>query len=375
MNVPFLDLKRINARDRVELIDAAMRVIDSGWYVLGEELSCFEQEFAEYCGTRYCVGVGSGLDALSLSLRTFIQLGELEPGDEVIVPANTFIATVLAVSESRLMPVFVDPDPDTYNLCPGRVRKAIGPRTRAMIPVHLYGSISGIEELRRVADDNGLLMVEDAAQAHGAMSQGRRAGSWGDFGAFSFYPGKVLGALGDAGAITTDRQDYAEALRAMRNYGSVVKYQHAFKGVNSRLDELHAAFLRVKLRRLSTDIEERRQAAQAYLEGIQNPLVVLPIWEAHQSHVFHLFVVLCLHRDELQAYLAENGVQTMIHYPISPYRQPAYSEWSEHRFEVSDRLSERALSLPIGPCMPRREIERVVELVNDFRPVARARPR
>ena len=371
MNVPFLDLQRINARDRGELIEAATRVIDSGWYVLGQELESFEREFAERCGSRYCVGVGSGLDALSLSLRTLIQLGELNEGDEVIVPANTFIATVLAVSESRLRPVFVDPDPRTCTLDPDEVRRAIGPRTRAIIPVHLYGSLAGIVELRRIADQSGLLMVEDAAQAHGAMTQGKQAGSWGELGAFSFYPGKVLGALGDAGAVTTDRAEYAAALRAMRNYGSVIKYEHPVKGVNSRLDELQAAMLRVKLRRLSADIEARRRVARIYLQGIRNPLVVLPTWDGSDAHVFHLFVVLCARRDELQAHLAEQGVQTIIHYPIPPYKQLAYGEWNGRRFDVSDELSRCVLSLPIGPCMSQREIKRVEESVNAFRPAAR----
>lgn len=323
MDVPFLDLRAVNARYADELKAAAVRVIDSGWYVLGQELAAFEDEFASYCGTTHAVGVGNGLDALALILRGYRELGVLREGDEIIVPANTFIATFLAISQNQLVLVPVEPDPITFNLDPAKVEKAIGPRTRAIIAVHLYGQLADMQALQTLAHRYGLLLIEDAAQAHGASAQGRRAGAFGDAAAFSFFPTKNLGALGDGGAVTTSDARLVERIRALRNYGSEVKYHHLCQGVNSRLDEMQAAFVRVKLGYLEEEITLRRAVAQRYLQGIDNPLIVLPTLVAEQQHVWHLFVVRSPQRDALQKHLLQQGIQTQIHYPVPPHRQPA----------------------------------------------------
>ncbi|KFA19677.1 aminotransferase, partial [Xanthomonas vasicola pv. musacearum NCPPB 4394] len=315
MDVPFLDLRAVNARYADELKAAAARVVDSGWYVLGQELAAFEDEFASYCGTTHAVGVGNGLDALALILRGYRELGVLREGDEIILPANTFIATFLAISQNQLVLVPVEPDPITFNLDPAKVEKAIGPRTRAIIAVHLYGQLADMQALQTLAHRYGLLLIEDAAQAHGASAQGRRAGAFGDAAAFSFFPTKNLGALGDGGAVTTSDARLVERIRALRNYGSEVKYHHLCQGVNSRLDEMQAAFVRVKLGYLEEEITLRRAVAQRYLQGIDNPLIVLPTLVAEQQHVWHLFVVRSPQRDALQKHLLQQGIQTQIHYP------------------------------------------------------------
>lgn len=370
-HIPFLDLKGINAALREELIEACARVIDSGWYIGGSELSRFEADFATYCGTRQCIGVANGLDALTLTLRAWKELGRLKEGDEVIVPANTYIASILAITENRLVPVLVEPDEASFNLCPRAAEAAITPRTRAILAVHLYGQLADMPALRDIAERHNLLLLEDAAQAHGASLGGRKAGSWGHAAGFSFYPGKNLGALGDAGAVTTSDDELAQTLRALRNYGSHEKYQNLYPGVNSRLDEIQAAMLSVKLRHLDAQTEQRRRIARHYLEGIRHPLIRLPQCPVEEQHVWHLFVVRTPHRDALQRHLAGQGVQTLIHYPIPPhrqpaYRQPAYRQWNDTKLPLTERIHEEVLSLPMGPALTRQDADAVVEACNQW---------
>ncbi|MDS1141170.1 DegT/DnrJ/EryC1/StrS family aminotransferase [Pusillimonas sp. SM2304] len=366
--VPFLDLKQINAHYREELIAACTRVIDSGWYIAGEELVAFEQEFATYCGVQHCIGVANGLDALTLTLRAWKTLGRLKEGDEVLVPANTYIASILAITENRLVPVLTEPDPRTLNVDPERIEAAVTGRTRAIVPVHLYGRLADMPAIMEIASRRGLLVLEDAAQAHGAGRDGRRAGSWGDAAGFSFYPGKNLGALGDAGAVVTNNTELADRLRALRNYGSHEKYHHDFQGVNSRLDEIQAAMLRVKLRHLDEDIRLRRRVAKAYLDGIACPDIVLPRLadEEWDAHVWHLFVVQSEHRDLLQSHLERSGIGSLIHYPVAPHRQTAYSGYWNEPLPVTEALHRNVLSLPIGPSIGAREIDAVVAACNCF---------
>lgn len=373
MNIPFLDLGEVNGRWRAELLAACARVIDSGWYIGGEELGAFEREFAAWCGSAECVGVANGLDALTLTLRAWLELGRLQPGDEVIVPANTYIASILAISANGLVPVPVEPDPDSFNLSAGGVLAALTGRTRAILPVHLYGRLADMPALMEIAKAHQLLVLEDAAQAHGAALNGKKAGNWGDAAGFSFYPGKNLGALGDAGAITTSDPQLAQTLRALRNYGSHEKYRNLFKGVNSRLDEIQAAMLRVKLRHLDADTGQRRRVAETYQQGIRNPDVLLPLApaipaSAFPSHVWHLFVIRCGHRDALQQHLADRGIQTLIHYPIPPHRQAAYREWNARSYPLTERLHQQVLSLPMGPTLTLQDAAFVVDAVNGFSP-------
>ena len=347
MRVPFLDLRAAHAELREEIDDAVLRVTNGGWYLLGEELTAFESEFAAFTGARHCIGVGNGLDALHLSLRA---LG-VGPGDEVIVPSHTFIATWLAVSQVGATPVPVEPDPGTYILDPERVADAIGPRTRALLPVHLYGQPADMDALREVADRHGLLVLEDAAQAHGARWAGRTIGTHGHAAAWSFYPGKNLGAYGDGGAITTSDDALAERLRALRNYGSRTKYVHEVQGINSRLDDLQAAILRVKLRHLGAWNERRRRAAQRYLEAFADLPITLPVEAPDAESVWHLFVIRSLDRDRLLRELRADGVETLIHYPIPPHRQGAYqgTPLAHSSLPIAERLAGEVLSLPIGP--------------------------
>ena len=367
--VPFLDLREANAAHAGELKAAAARVIDSGWYVMGEELSCFEREFAAWCGVRHAVGVGNGLDALSLILRAYIDMGELAEGDEVIVPANTFIATFLAVSGNRLVPVPVEPDDASFNLDPSPVEDAIGPRTRAIMAVHLYGRLADMAALATIARRHGLLLIEDAAQAHGAASLGRKAGAFGDAAGFSFYPGKNLGALGDGGAVVTDDDRLAAAVRALRNYGSVEKYRHDRQGVNSRLDEWQAAVLRVKLRHLDAENLARQRIAAVYRQSIVHPAIRVPGEGSPGSHVWHLFVVRSARRDALREHLASRGVQTLVHYPIPPHRQEAYAELRHVSLPLTERIHEEVVSLPMGPGLRADQVAQVVDACLSF-PVA-----
>lgn len=364
--VPFLDLRAINARLADELKAAAARVIDSGWYVLGGELAAFEHEFATYCGVSHAVGVGSGLDALSLILRAYKELGAIGEGDEVIVPGNTFIASFLAISENRLQPVPVEPDPHSFNLDPARVEAAIGPRTRAIMAVHLYGQLADMPALAVLARRHKLLLIEDAAQAHGAIRDGRKAGAFGDAAAFSFFPAKNLGALGDGGAVVTDDAVLARRIAALRNYGSEVKYRHPFPGVNSRLDELQAAMLRVKLRHLDADVASRRRVAERYRDGICHPQILLPVVAREEQHAWHLFVVRCVHRAALQQHLLAHGIRSQVHYPLPPHRQPAYPTLHGLRLPLTERLHEEVLSLPMGPTLGEDAVQRVIAACQAF---------
>ena len=370
--IPFLDLKTVNARYREELIQAATQVIDSGWYIRGEQVELFEQEFADYCGSKYCVGVANGLDALNLILRAYKELGRLREGDEIIVPANTFIATILAITENRLVPVLVDPDDFSYNLSPALTEKAIGEKTRAIMPVHLYGQMADMLAINDIAKRHDLLVIEDSAQAHGAMREGKKAGSWGHAAGFSFYPGKNLGALGDGGAVTTDDAELARVISALGNYGSEQKYQYAYKGINSRLDEMQAAFLRIKLRNLDDEVRHRRQIALAYTHGIRRPEIKLPVDKAIadikqlEHHVFHLYVVVTPHRDAIQQWLYDEGIQTMIHYPVAPHEQSAYQGLSETVLQTTEDLQSKILSLPISPVMTQSQVDTVITTINRF---------
>lgn len=362
--IPFLDLKAINAQYRDELVAAATRVIDSGWYIQGTEVKAFEEEFADYCGSKHCIGVANGLDALTLSLRAWKEMGKLKEGDEVIVPANTYIASILAITENRLKPVLVEPDEATFNLCPEKTAAAITPNTKAIVAVHLYGQISPMPELMHLADEHGLLVLEDAAQAHGANIDGRKAGSWGHAAGFSFYPGKNLGALGDAGAVTTDDEELAKTIRALGNYGSHKKYENLYQGVNSRLDEIQAAMLRVKLRHLDEEIQSRREVAEYCLSHIDNPNIELPAVGKRENHVWHLFVVRSAQRDVLQQRLAEKGVQTLIHYPVPPHQQHAYKAYSDIALPLTEEMHSSVLSLPMGPHLTMEQASKVIEAVN-----------
>ncbi len=366
IEVPFLDLKAINERYRKEINEAVNRVLDSGWYILGQELQKFEEEFSAFCGAKHCIGTGNGLDALTLILKAM----EFEDGAEILVPANTYIATILAISSNRLTPVLVEPDEYSFNINPDIVEEKITNRTKAIMVVHLYGQVANMEKIKAIASQYDLKIIEDSAQSHGAFYNGKRTGSLGDAAGFSFFPGKNLGALGDAGAITTDDDILADKLRAYRNYGSHVKYIHDIKGVNSRLDEIQAAVLRVKLRYLDKDNEKRRDIAEYYLKHITNPAILLPTIENGDpfSHVWHLFVVRTINRGKFQAHLQQNGVETLIHYPVPPHKQEAYDEWSEFNLNVTENLHNEVISLPLNPIMTQREIEQVIRLVNIYQP-------
>ena len=363
--IPFLDLKAINSQYRAELINAATRVIDSGCYIQGAEVKAFELEFAAWCGTRHCIGVANGLDALTLTLRAWKELGKLKEGDEVIVPANTYIASILAITENRLTPVLVEPDKHTYNLSPENTEAAVTPKTRVILPVHLYGQLADMPAVMAIAERHSLLVLEDSAQAHGASLNGKKSGNWGHASGFSFYPGKNLGALGDAGAITTNDDLLAETLRALGNYGSHKKYENLYQGVNSRLDEIQAAMLRVKLRHLDREIAQRRSVATAYINGIKNPALVLPS-QHDESHVWHLFVIRCKQREALQNQLAEQGIQTIIHYPIPPHQQQAYKELNTQSYPVSEHIHQQIMSLPIGPTITGQQVAEVIAACNSF---------
>ncbi|MGN0036527.1 MAG: DegT/DnrJ/EryC1/StrS family aminotransferase [Bacteroidaceae bacterium] len=366
MNVKFLDIEKITASFQPALSEAVERIVRSGWYLLGHETEAFEQAFAAYCGTRHCIGVANGLDALTLILRAYQAMGTMQPGDEVIVPANTYIASILAISNSGLTPVLCEPEAGTCLIDPNRVEALITPRTRAILPVHLYGQAVDMEPLVRLARQYGLKLIEDAAQAHGAIRHGKRTGAMGDAAGFSFYPGKNLGALGDGGAVTTDDDRLAITIRRLANYGSERKYVFQYQGVNSRLDEVQAAVLQVKLERLDRDNARRRALAARYQAGIRHPEVRLPHWDGTEDHVFHLFTVRSARRDLLQQHLAGMGVQTLIHYPIPPHRQEAYEAWNHRSYPLTERIHQEILSLPISPVMTDEEADYVIHAVNSF---------
>ncbi|MBQ0329966.1 DegT/DnrJ/EryC1/StrS family aminotransferase [Providencia rettgeri] len=369
--INFLDLKTINNQYQQELKDACTRVIDSGWYIMGKELESFETNFAHYCGTKYALGVANGLDALTLVLRAWKELGKIKTGDEVIVQANTYIASVLAITENDLIPVLVEPDENSYNLSLENIKQAINSKTKVILPVHLYGRISPMPEIVALAKQHNLLVLEDCAQSHGAMIGNKKCGNWGDAAGFSFYPGKNLGALGDAGAITTNDDELADTLKALRNYGSHKKYENLYQGVNSRLSEIQAAMLDVKLKFLDRETDTRQKIALTYLKKINNPLVKLPLHAEEyknniQHHVWHLFVILTKHRGLLQTHLTKLGVQTLIHYPTPPHKQRAYEQYSHLSLPITERLHQEVLSIPISPTMNYDEIQLVINACNSF---------
>jgi dTDP-4-amino-4,6-dideoxygalactose transaminase len=363
-NIPFLNMKEPYQELQAELDQAYRRVITSGWYILGKEVEAFEQEFALYCGVKHCIGVGNGLEALHLILRAY----GIGPGAEVIVPANTYIATWLAVSYAGAQPVPVEPDEKTYNLNPGLIEAVITPKTKAILVVHLYGQTADMDAINALARSYGLKVIEDSAQAHGALYHSQRAGSLGDASGWSFYPGKNLGALGDAGAVTTDDDDLADNIRVLRNYGSKVKYHNLVKGYNSRLDEFQASFLRVKLKYLDEWNARRTHLAGLYCELLENTGLILPFVPVDMQAAWHLFVVRTQQRDSLQEYLQANGIGTLIHYPVPPHLQPAYQELGlpVGRFPISERIHNEVLSLPMGPHLSTMEIERVVDVIHSF---------
>jgi dTDP-4-amino-4,6-dideoxygalactose transaminase len=369
--IPFLDLKKINSQYQAELKEACARVIDSGWYVLGNEVSEFEKEFATYCETDHCLGVANGLDALVLILRAYIEMGIMKKGDEVIVPSNTYIASILAISENGLTPVLVEADINTFNLDPKLIEQAVTSKTKAILTVHLYGQVTAMDEINSTAKKHNLKVIEDCAQAHGAIytnkdGKCKKVGSLGDAAGFSFYPGKNLGALGDGGAVTTNDTELANTIAALRNYGSHAKYKNLYKGMNSRLDEIQAAMLRVKLRYLDKEIAARQSVAQAYLKGVNNPLMELPVVEHVNAHVWHLFVIKTTQREKLASYLTANGVQSLIHYPIPPHQQDAYIEWGNESFPISEYIHGQVLSIPISPVIYKTEIESIIQVLNKF---------
>lgn len=366
MELPFADFRPMHDEIRAELDDAYRRVMDGSWFIHGPEDEAFEQAFADYCGTKYCVGVATGLDALYLILRAY----GIGAGDEVIVPSNTFIATALAVSYAGAKPVFVEPQMETYTIDPARIEAAVTPRTKAIMAVHLQGRCCDMDAIAEIAARHGLKVIEDAAQAHGAKYKGRRAGSLGDAAGFSFYPGKNLGALGDAGCVTTDDKDLAEKVRALGNYGSDYKYHHIYQGTNSRLDEMQAAFLRVKLPYLEKWNADRRKTAARYLAEIQNPAIVLPLpTDAVYEHIYHVFVIRCKERDALEQYLAENGIHTVKHYPVPMHMQKAYEDLRipEGALPIAEEISRTVLSIPMYYGMTEEQVGYVIEKLNAFR--------
>lgn len=372
--IKFLDLQKINAQYAEELKQAAAEVIDSGWYLLGEWVKRFEVNLAAYIGVKHAIGVANGLDALRLILKAYIEIGVMREGDEVIVPANTYIATILAITDNRLNPVLVEPDINTYNLDISLIEKHITERTRAIMVVHLYGQVCWSEELEAIAKRHNLKIIEDNAQAIGAKRNGVKTGALGDAAGFSFYPGKNLGALGDSGAVTTNDGELAELVRALGNYGSKQKYINEYQGLNSRMDEIQAAFLDIKFKYLDAENQRRREIAQYYCEHISNPEIILPCTENPKSeirnlksHVWHLFIIRSTKRDKLQNYLAENDIQTLIHYPIPPHKQQAYRKWNGLNYPVTERIHQDVLSLPISPVMNLSELECIVKTINSFK--------
>jgi dTDP-4-amino-4,6-dideoxygalactose transaminase len=366
--IKFLDLQKINSHHKVDLMKAFERVLDSGWYIMGESLRLFEKEFGEYCGTKHAIGVANGLDALILIIRAYKELGVFKEGDEILVPSNTYIASILAVSANNLVPVLVEPDLFTYNIDPQLIEEKITDKTVAILPVHLYGQLCDMATISSIAKKYTLKVIEDCAQAHGAGDiNGTLAGNFGDASGFSFYPGKNLGALGDAGAITTNDDKLANAIRALLNYGSHEKYKNKFKGINSRLDELQAALLSVKLEKLDQETEARRKVAERYLAEINNDKLVLPKINFRKSHVWHLFVLRTIERDRLYQYLLSNNIQTVIHYPIPPNKQEAYIEWSDLSYPISEQIHSEVISLPISPVISANDVSEVIRVLNEFK--------
>ena len=383
MNIPFLSLKDVTALHGAEINEAVNRVVNGGWYLQGQENERFEENFAKYIGTNYCIGCANGLDALIWIFRAYIELGVMQPGDEVIVPANTYIATILSITENGLKPILVEPKLNTLEIDDDKIEECITPRTKAICIVHLYGRNAYTEKIGSLCKKYNLKLIEDNAQAHGCQvpidstqkddsslftlhSSFKRTGSIGDAAGHSFYPGKNLGALGDGGAVTTDDEELAKAIRALANYGSQKKYVFKYTGRNSRLDEIQAAVLDVKLKYLDQDNQHRKDMAKLYINGINNPLITLPDTLPEEQNVFHLFPILCERRDELQKYLNEKGIGTVIHYPIPPHKQECYKEWNYMVLPITEQIAQQELSLPIGPTISSEEVIFVINLINQF---------
>jgi len=376
--IKFLDLQKINSQYADELKTIVSEVIDSGWYLFGEKVKTFENNLAQFIGVKHAITCGNGLDALRLILRAYVELGILKEGDEVIVPANTYIATILAITDNKLNPILIEPDIHTYNLDFSLIEQHITDKTKAIMVVHLYGQVCWSDQLERIAKKYNLKIIEDNAQAIGALyfdpfsKEFRRTGSLGDAAGNSFYPGKNLGALGDAGAVTTNDDELAEIIRALSNYGSKQKYINEYKGLNSRMDEIQAAFLTVKLKYLEKENQKRREIAQYYCENINNNKIILPIdykkikITEYLGHIWHLFVIRTKERDKLQKFLRNNGIETLIHYPIPPHKQFAYREWNNYSFPITEEIHTQCLSLPISPVMTDDEINIIVKTINQF---------
>ena len=364
--IKFLDLQKVTAKYADDVHQAVQRVVDSGWYLQGQENLNFEKHYSEYIGTKYSIGVANGLDALIWILRGYIELGVMTPGDEVIVPANTYIATILAITENGLKPILVEPDINTYQIDDNQIESVITARTKAIMIVHLYGRCAYTDRIGKICSKYNLKLLEDNAQAHGCLFNGRRTGSLGDAAAHSFYPGKNLGALGDAGAVTTNDKELADTIRALANYGSTKKYVFKYIGRNSRLDEIQAAVLDVKLQYLDEDNALRKQVARYYMENIKHPDIILPKVDDWDGHVFHIFPIRSSRRDNLQKYLIENGIQTIIHYPIPPHKQECYKDWNSLSFPITEKIHQEELSLPISPVLDMDEVNIVVDVINAF---------
>lgn len=364
--IPFLDLRGINAQYKIELVEAFEKVIDSGWYIQGHECKEFEKEFAAFCGTKYAIGVANGLDALILILRAYKELGFMQDGDEVIVPSNTYIASILAISENGLVPVLVEPELSTYLLDPNKIEEKISSKTKAIMPVHLYGQTCEMDKIIEIAAKYNLKVIEDSAQSHGAFYKNKRSGNLGDASGFSFYPGKNLGALGDGGIVTTSDIELANTIRALGNYGSHKKYENLYKGKNSRLDEVQAALLRIKLKYLDEESNRRRTIANYYLQHINNKKIILPTAREEDNHVWHLFVIRTQQREELQQYLSEKGIQTLIHYPIPVHKQHAYQEWVNESYPISEQIHNEVISLPISGVQSIEATYEIVKYLNEF---------
>ena len=363
--INYLSLQKVTALHESEITTAVNQVLHSGWYLQGEHIALFEKNYAQYIGTKYCVTCGNGLDALCLILRAYIELGLLKEGDEVIVPANTYIATILSITENHLIPILVEPDINTLEIDEQLIEQAITPRTRAIMLVHLYGRCAYTAFIGDICKRHNLLLLEDNAQAHGCHFGNNRTGSLGHAAAHSFYPGKNLGALGDAGAVTTNDEQLAQTIRSLANYGSTRKYEFTIKGKNSRMDEIHAAVLNVKLPYLDKENQRRKQIAKAYLEGINNPQITL-IKDNDRDNVYHIFPILCPSRNRLQQYLKDNGIETMIHYPIPPHQQEAYKEWNEQHYPITEFIHQQELSLPCNPTMTDEEVYQIIDSINMY---------
>lgn len=364
--IAYLPLHKINDLHNEELRAAVNRVLDSGWYLNADATRQFETHYADYIGTRHCVGCGNGLDALKLILLAYMEMGVMQEGDEVIVPANTYIASILAITACGLTPVLVEPDINTLQIDDARIERAITSRTKAVMIVHLYGRCAYTQKIADICKKFNLKLIEDNAQAHGCTFEGQKTGSLGDAAAHSFYPGKNLGALGDAGAITTNDEELASLARALGNYGSSKKYVHDYKGCNSRIDEIQAAVLDVKLLYLDDENNRRKEIASLYINKVQNPLIHLPLSE--RDSVWHIFPVFCERRDELQQYLRENGVETQIHYPIPPHKQQCFKEWNQQSFPITEQIHSQELSIPCHQAMTKEEVDMIIDLLNSFTP-------